>query len=105
MNRSGLRGRGGAGFPTGRKWRMIADASGPVKYVICNADDSEPATFKDRGLMDADPHLLLEGVALAAYAVGAGRTTWRPSAGWPGRWTRLPCAAWAGRRRGRSKAP
>jgi NADH-quinone oxidoreductase subunit F len=72
VDRSGLRGCGGAGFPTGRKWRMVADAPGAVKYVVCNADESEPATFKDRVLLDADPHLLLEGMALAGYAVGAG---------------------------------
>jgi NADH-quinone oxidoreductase subunit F len=72
VDRSGLRGCGGAGFPAGRKWRMVADAPGPHRYVVCNADESEPATFKDRVLMDADPHLLLEGMALAGYAVGAG---------------------------------
>jgi NADP-reducing hydrogenase subunit HndC len=77
---SGLRGRGGAGFPTGRKWRMVAGAHSPLtthhsphtsKYVIANADESEPGTFKDRILMEHDPHLLLEGMALAAYAIEA----------------------------------
>jgi NADH:ubiquinone oxidoreductase subunit F (NADH-binding) len=68
---SGLRGRGGAGFPTGRKWRMVAETKAGKKYVICNADESEPGTFKDRILMEHDPHLLLEGMALAAYAVAA----------------------------------
>jgi NADH:ubiquinone oxidoreductase subunit F (NADH-binding) len=72
VDRSGLRGRGGAGFPTGRKWRMAAQATGPEKYVVCNADESEPGTFKDRVLLQGDPHLLLEGMALAGYAVGAG---------------------------------
>jgi NADH:ubiquinone oxidoreductase subunit F (NADH-binding)/NADH:ubiquinone oxidoreductase subunit E len=72
VDRSALRGCGGAGFPTGRKWRMVALAPGPEKYVICNADESEPGTFKDRVLMQGDPHLLLEGMALAGYAVGAG---------------------------------
>ncbi|HEV3258265.1 MAG TPA: NADH-quinone oxidoreductase subunit NuoF [Gemmataceae bacterium] len=71
VDRSGLRGCGGAGFPTGRKWRMVAQASGPQKYVVCNADESEPGTFKDRVLLESDPHLLLEGMALAGYAVGA----------------------------------
>jgi NADP-reducing hydrogenase subunit HndC len=71
VDQSGLRGCGGAGFPTGRKGRMVAQASGPQKYVIGNADESEPGTFKDRVLMDGDPHLLLEGLALAGYAVGA----------------------------------
>jgi len=71
VDRSGLRGCGGAGFPTGRKWRMVAHANGSEKYVVCNADESEPGTFKDRVLMEGDPHLLLEGLVLAGYAVGA----------------------------------
>lgn len=71
VDQSGLRGCGGAGFPAGRKWRMVAQATGPEKYVVCNADESEPGTFKDRVLMQGDPHLLLEGMALAGYAVGA----------------------------------
>src|SRR5262249_19835600 len=72
VDRSGLGGCGGAGFPTGRKWRMVAQASGPPKYVVCNADESEPGTFKDRVLVEGDPHRRLEGMALAGYAVGAG---------------------------------
>jgi len=68
---SGLRGRGGAGFVTGKKWRMAASVSAPQRYVICNADESEPGTFKDRMLMENDPHLLLEGMAICARAVGA----------------------------------
>jgi NADH:ubiquinone oxidoreductase subunit F (NADH-binding)/NADH:ubiquinone oxidoreductase subunit E len=68
---SGLRGRGGAGYPAGRKWRMVVEAKASQKYVVCNADESEPGTFKDRVLMEHDPHLLLEGLALAAFAVGA----------------------------------
>jgi NADH-quinone oxidoreductase subunit F len=71
VDRSGLRGRGGAGFPSGRKPQMVAHADSPQKYVVCNADESEPGTFKDRVLMEGDPHLLLEGMALAAYAVAA----------------------------------
>jgi NADH:ubiquinone oxidoreductase subunit F (NADH-binding) len=71
VDRSGLRGCGGAGFPTGHKWRMVAQAPGRKKYVVCNADESEPGTFKDRVLMQGDPHLLLEGMTLAGYAVGA----------------------------------
>jgi NADH:ubiquinone oxidoreductase subunit F (NADH-binding)/NADH:ubiquinone oxidoreductase subunit E len=71
LDRSGLRGCGGAGFLTGRKWRMVAEADGPHKVVVCDADESEPGAFKDRVLMDGDPHLLLEGLALAAYATGA----------------------------------
>jgi NADH-quinone oxidoreductase subunit F len=71
IEKSGLRGRGGARFPTGRKWRMVAESPEPVRYVICNADESEPLTFKDRVLMDGDPHAILEGMTLCAYAVGA----------------------------------
>jgi NADH:ubiquinone oxidoreductase subunit F (NADH-binding)/NADH:ubiquinone oxidoreductase subunit E len=71
VDQSGVRGCGGAGFPTGRKWRMVARAPGLQKYVVCNADESELGTFKDRVLMQGDPHLLLEGMALAGYAVGA----------------------------------
>lgn len=68
---SGLRGRGGAGFPTGRKLRYVAQASSTPKYIVCNADESEPLVFKDRVMIDTNPHLVLEGMALAGYAVGA----------------------------------
>lgn len=68
---SGLQGRGGAGFLSSRKWRFVAEADSPQKYVVCNFDESEPGTFKDRVLGENDPHLLLEGMALAGYAAGA----------------------------------
>ncbi|MFU2158510.1 NADH-quinone oxidoreductase subunit NuoF [Caldisericum sp. AR60] len=68
---SELRGRGGAGFPTGKKWEFTAKAKSDVKYVICNADEGEPGTFKDRVIMEGDPHLLIEGMILAGYATGA----------------------------------
>lgn len=68
---SGLRGRGGAGFPTGRKWDFIRPQPGQPVYLLCNADESEPGTFKDRYLMERDPHLVLEGLCIAAYAIGA----------------------------------
>jgi NADP-reducing hydrogenase subunit HndC len=71
LEAAGLRGRGGAGFPTGRKLKFVAQAPGEVKYIVCNADESEPGTFKDRLLMEADPHALLEAMAIAGYAVGA----------------------------------
>jgi NADH:ubiquinone oxidoreductase subunit F (NADH-binding) len=71
MDASGLAGRGGAGFPTGRKWRAVRNAPGDSKTVVCNADEGEPGCFKDRALMDYDPHAVLEGMALAGYATGA----------------------------------
>jgi NADH-quinone oxidoreductase subunit F len=70
---SGLRGRGGAGFPTGLKWSFMPKPSGRPHYLVCNADESEPGTFKDREIMRWTPHALLEGVAIAAYAIGAER--------------------------------
>jgi len=70
---SELAGRGGAGFPTGRKWRAVQDAEGGPKTVVCNADEGEPGCFKDRALMDHDPHAVLEGIALACFATGAPR--------------------------------
>ncbi len=71
LTEAGLRGMGGAAFPTGRKWALVAEAQGPDKFVICNADESEPGTFKDREILGALPHLVIEGMALAAHAVGA----------------------------------
>lgn len=68
---SGLRGRGGAGYPTGLKWSNVAKMSSEQKYVICNADEGDPGAFMDRAVLESDPHRLLEGMALAAYAVGA----------------------------------
>lgn len=68
---SGLAGRGGAGFPVGRKWRFVFQAPRTPKYVICNADESEPLIFKDRVLIDTNPHQILEGIAIAGYATGA----------------------------------
>ena len=73
IDASGLAGRGGAGFPTGRKWRAVAEAEGGPKTIVCNADEGEPGCFKDRVLMDHDPHATIEGMALAAYATGATR--------------------------------
>ena len=70
---SKLAGRGGAGFPTGVKWQAVAEAEGEPKTIVCNADEGEPGCFKDRALMDHDPHALVEGMLLAAYATGATR--------------------------------
>ncbi|PSH04732.1 MAG: NADH-quinone oxidoreductase subunit L [Acidobacteria bacterium] len=71
ITKSGLRGRGGAGFPTGLKWITVAKASGNRKYVICNADEGDPGAFMDRSVLESDPHRVLEGMAIAGYAVGA----------------------------------
>lgn len=71
VEQAGLRGCGGAGFPTARKWRMAGAAGSSPNYIVCNADESEPGAFKDRVLMEGDPHLLLEGMVLAGYAAGA----------------------------------
>jgi len=68
---SGLRGRGGAGFPTGMKWQFVLRDAPLPKYIACNADESEPGTFKDHLLMERNPHLLIEGCAIACYAIGA----------------------------------
>jgi len=71
VNRSGLRGRGGAGFPTGRKWEFCRKAQGDKKYVICNADEGDPGAFMDRSILEADPHSVIEGLTIAGYAIGA----------------------------------
>jgi NADH:ubiquinone oxidoreductase subunit F (NADH-binding)/(2Fe-2S) ferredoxin len=71
VKRSGLQGRGGAGFPTGLKWQLVAESPGPVKYVVCNGDEGDPGAFMDRSVMEGDPHAVLEGMTIAAYAVGA----------------------------------
>jgi len=71
IKRSGLRGRGGAGFPTGLKWDMTSKAAGEEKYVLCNADEGEVGTFKDRYILENDPYTLIEGIAIACYATGA----------------------------------
>ena len=71
ITESGLRGRGGAGFPTGRKWALGRAQAGPVKYVVCNGDEGDPGAFMDRAVLESDPHRVLEGLAIAAYAIGA----------------------------------
>lgn len=73
VSRSGLRGRGGAGYPTGLKWATVAKAKAERKYVICNADEGDPGAFMDRSVLESDPHRVLEGMAIAAYAVGANQ--------------------------------
>lgn len=71
VKKSGLRGRGGAGFPTGLKWSFLAKPEGVARYLVCNADESEPGTFKDRYLMEKIPHALVEGMLVSSYALGA----------------------------------
>jgi formate dehydrogenase iron-sulfur subunit len=71
VTKSGLRGRGGAGFPTGIKWKTAADAEGERKFIVCNADEGDSGTFADRMLMEGDPFVLIEGMAIAGFAVGA----------------------------------
>src|SRR5918994_2190839 len=71
VKKSGLRGRGGAGFPTGMKWSFLAKPEGVPRYLVCNADESEPGTFKDRYLMEFLPHLFVEGLIISSFALGA----------------------------------
>jgi len=71
VSKSGLRGRGGAGYPTGLKWGTVAKTNGATKYVICNADEGDPGAFMDRSVLESDPHRVLEGMIIAGYAVGA----------------------------------
>ncbi len=73
VEKSGLRGRGGGGFPTGVKWKIASAAAGDQKYLVCNADEGDPGAFMDRAVIEGDPHRLLEGMALAAYAIGANK--------------------------------
>ena len=71
IDKSGLRGRGGAGFPTGKKWKLTKDAKGDKKYVVCNADEGDPGAFMDRSILEGDPHAVLEAMEIAGYAIGA----------------------------------
>src|SRR4029453_17820652 len=90
---SGLRGRGGGGFPTGMKWGFLAKGTGKPSYLGVNADESEPGTFKDMELLERDPHALVEGVIVSSYAIGCRNAFiyLRGECGWPGR--RPPAAA------------
>jgi bidirectional [NiFe] hydrogenase diaphorase subunit len=73
VTRAGLRGRGGAGYPTGVKWQLVGKQPSDVKYVVCNADEGDPGAFMDRSVLEGDPHRVLEGMAIAGYAVGASQ--------------------------------
>ena len=72
MKKSGLRGRGGAGFPTGKKWELCQKSKGKVKYIICNGDEGDPGAFMDRSIIESDPHAIIEGMTIGANAIGAG---------------------------------
>lgn len=97
---SGLRGRGGAGYPTGRKWELLAAAEDPEKYVVANGDEGDPGAFMDRTLMEDDPHRVIEGILLAAYATGATRAFIYVRAEYPGAVARLERAIRAAQRAG-----
>ena len=71
MKKSGLRGRGGGGFRTGMKWQFVHDAVGDKKFIVCNADEGDPGAFMDRSVLEGDPHAVMEGMMIAAYAIGA----------------------------------
>ncbi len=73
VEESGLRGRGGAGYPTAQKWRLTRQTGGDQKYLVCNADESDPGAYMDRALVEGNPHRLIEGIAIAAYAIGANK--------------------------------
>jgi bidirectional [NiFe] hydrogenase diaphorase subunit len=100
ITESGLRGRGGGGYPTGLKWGTVAKASGDLKYVVCNGDEGDPGAFMDRSVMEGDPHRVIEGMAIAAYAVGASKGFIYVRAEYPVAVSRLTTAIREARRRG-----
>ncbi|MFP5235896.1 MAG: NADH-ubiquinone oxidoreductase-F iron-sulfur binding region domain-containing protein [Acidobacteriota bacterium] len=100
ITESGLRGRGGGGYPTGLKWSTVAKAGGDVKYVVCNGDEGDPGAFMDRSVMEGDPHRVIEGMAIAAYAVGAQMGYIYVRAEYPVAVARLNTAVREARRRG-----
>jgi bidirectional [NiFe] hydrogenase diaphorase subunit len=100
ITESGLRGRGGGGYPTGLKWGTVAKAGGDLKYVVCNGDEGDPGAFMDRSVMEGDPHRVIEGMALAAYAVGASKGFIYVRAEYPVAVSRLTTALRDARRRG-----
>jgi bidirectional [NiFe] hydrogenase diaphorase subunit len=100
ITESRLRGRGGGGYPTGLKWSTVAKASGDQKYVVCNGDEGDPGAFMDRSVMEGDPHRVIEGMAIAAYAVGANKGFIYVRAEYPVAVARLTTAIREARRRG-----
>ena len=95
-----MRGRGGGGYPTGLKWSTVAKAGGSAKYVVCNGDEGDPGAFMDRSVMEGDPHRIIEGMAIAAYAVGASKGYIYVRAEYPVAVSRLTTALREARRRG-----
>src|SRR3974390_2591002 len=100
ITESGLRGRGGGGYPTGLKWGTVSKAGGDLKYVVCNGDEGDPGAFMDRSVMEGDPHRVIEGMAIAAYAVGASKGFIYVRAEYPVAVSRLTTAIREARRRG-----
>jgi bidirectional [NiFe] hydrogenase diaphorase subunit len=100
ITESGLRGRGGGGYPTGLKWSTVAKANGDMKYVVCNGDEGDPGAFMDRSVMEGDPHRVIEGMAIAAYAVAASKGFIYVRAEYPVAVARLTTALREARRRG-----
>jgi bidirectional [NiFe] hydrogenase diaphorase subunit len=100
ITESGLRGRGGGGYPTGLKWSTVAKAPGTVKYVICNGDEGDPGAFMDRSVLESDPQRVIEGMAIAAYAVGASKGYIYVRAEYPLAVQRLTVSLREARRRG-----
>jgi bidirectional [NiFe] hydrogenase diaphorase subunit len=100
ISKSGLRGRGGGGYPTGLKWGTVAKAHGAQKYVICNADEGDPGAFMDRSVLESDPQRVIEGMAIAAYAVGATKGYFYVRAEYPLAISRLVFSLREARRRG-----
>jgi bidirectional [NiFe] hydrogenase diaphorase subunit len=100
ITESGLRGRGGGGYPTGLKWSTVAKAPGDIKYVICNGDEGDPGAFMDRSVLESDPQRVIEGMAIAAYAVGASKGYIYVRAEYPLAVSRLTVSLREARRRG-----
>jgi len=94
MLASGLRGRGGAGFPTGLKWDLTRKVQSDIKYVICNGDEGDPGAFMDGSVLEGDPHAVIEGMLIAARAMNAthGVSIYAPSTRWPWSGWRRRCA-------------
>ena len=105
VTKSGLRGRGGAGFPTGIKWKTVADTAADRKYIVCNADEGDSGTYADRMIMEGDPFVLIEGMAIAGFAVGATKGYIYIRSEYPDAIRVMERAIVAGRARGSCWAP